>query len=89
MLGRFPKPAFMPCPKCGASVARAEQEEHVCDRERWLDYQLFVRRVDTARFEDDLGVYFDSPEGRFKIWDAKRARDAEDPEPPKGKEPEG
>jgi endogenous inhibitor of DNA gyrase (YacG/DUF329 family) len=89
MLGRFPKPAFMPCPKCGASVARAEQDEHVCDRERWLDYQLFVRRVDTARFEDDLGVYFDSPEGRFKIWDAKRTRDAEDPEPPKGKEPEG
>jgi endogenous inhibitor of DNA gyrase (YacG/DUF329 family) len=82
MLGRFPKPAFMPCPECGASVARGEQEKHVCERERWLDYQLFVQRAKVARFDEDLAAYYDSPEGRFKVWDAKRTRDAEDPDRP-------
>jgi endogenous inhibitor of DNA gyrase (YacG/DUF329 family) len=82
MLGRFPQPAFMPCPECGASVARGEQDDHVCERERWLDYQLFVRRAEVARFENDLAAYFDSPEGRFKVREAERRRDAEDPDRP-------
>jgi hypothetical protein len=72
----------MPCPDCGASVARAEQEEHVCERERWLDYQLFVQRAKVARFDEDLAAYFDSPEGRFRVWDAKRTRDAGDRDQP-------
>jgi hypothetical protein len=86
MLG-LPQPAFMPCPDCGASVATAERAEHVCDRERWLDYQLFLQRTEVARFDDDLAAYFDSPEGRFHLWDAERRRggdepDASDEDPP-------
>jgi hypothetical protein len=70
----LPEPTFMPCADCGASVARVEQDEHVCERERWLDYQLFVQREEVERFEDDLRAYFDSPEGRFQLWDAERRR---------------
>jgi hypothetical protein len=76
MLG-LPKPAFMPCPDCGASVASVDWDEHVCDRERWLDYQLFLQRSDVERFEGDLAAYFDSPEGRFQLWDAERRRPRE------------
>ena len=68
----------MPCGDCGASVARVEHEEHVCERERWLDYQLFLHREDVERFEADLTAYFDSPEGRFQLWDAERRRTEDD-----------
>jgi hypothetical protein len=77
MLG-LPEPAFMPCGECGASVAKAERDQHVCERERWLDYQLFVQRAGVERFDRDLGAYLDSPEGRFQAWEAERRRRADD-----------
>jgi hypothetical protein len=79
MLG-LPQPAFMPCPDCGESVASAERDRHVCDRDRWLDYQLFVQRAEVERFEDDLAAFFDSAEGRFHLWDAERRREGEAPD---------
>jgi hypothetical protein len=81
MLGRLPEPAFMPCPDCGASVARAD-DGHVCERERWVEYQLFIHREDVERLQDDLAAFFDSPEGRFQIWDARRRREQTDEEKP-------
>jgi hypothetical protein len=68
----------MPCPECGASVARGEEDQHVCERERWLDYQLFVRQAEVERFDADLAAYFDSPEGRSKVREAESGRDAKD-----------
>jgi hypothetical protein len=76
MLDRLPEPAYMPCSDCGASVARSD-EPHVCERERWLDYQLFVRREDIERLEDDIAAWLNSPEGRFEAWDAERKRPSE------------
>jgi hypothetical protein len=73
MLG-FPQPAFMPCPECGASVASAELDEHVCERERWLDYQLHEHREQIARFESDVDAYLASAEGQFELWYARRKR---------------
>jgi hypothetical protein len=87
MLG-LPQPAFMPCPDCGESVATAERDRHVCDRERWLDYQLFVQRAEVERFEDDLAAFFDSAEGRFHLWDAERRREGEGSETPDDDPPE-
>ena len=81
MHGRLPEPAFMPCPECGASVPRAERDEHVCERERWLDYQFFIRHAEVARFDADLAAYFDSPEGRLRVREAERGRDEEKPDP--------
>jgi hypothetical protein len=74
VLGQFSQPAFMPCPDCGASVARAESDRHVCEQERYLDYQLFAEREGVEAFEDDFGAYLDSPEGQFEQWDAERGR---------------
>jgi hypothetical protein len=64
----------MPCPDCGESVARAESDQHVCERERYLDYQVFACREEVESFGADFGAYLDSPEGQFEQWDAERRR---------------
>jgi hypothetical protein len=55
------------CPDCGAAVARARRDEHVCDRERLVEYQL-------NGLEDEIDVYLTSPRGRFESWWATRER---------------
>ena len=74
MFGRFLEPKYLPCPDCGASVARVEADAHVCERERWLDYQLFLHRDDVERLAGELDAYFASPKGRFELWYAERER---------------
>jgi hypothetical protein len=70
----FPQPQYIACADCGACVPRSEAEEHVCDRDRWLDYQLVRLRPDIARFESDYRQWAESPEGRFEIYYASRCR---------------
>ena len=70
----FGNPSHMPCPECGASVARGERGTHVCEPERQLDYRMFQLREEVAGFEPALRVYLDSPEGRFAQWLAERRR---------------
>ena len=65
---------FMPCTDCGHSLERTEQASHVCERERWLDYQLFQLHDELAAFETQLGAYLASPKGCFEIWYATRGR---------------
>jgi hypothetical protein len=74
MFGGFPQPQYMPCEECGASVARAGAGEHMCERERWLDYQVHRHRGEIEAFEDELAGYLATPEGRFEAWDAERRR---------------
>jgi hypothetical protein len=74
MSSAFAHSNFMPCTECGASIAAAESEKHVCDRERQLEYQLFQLREEVARLEDGLRLYLDSPQGRFAQWLAERDR---------------
>jgi hypothetical protein len=64
----------MPCPDCGASLARDERESHVCDEERRLDYQAIQLHHEFAGFDDELALYLDSPAGRFELWYAERDR---------------
>ena len=70
----FAHPSHMPCPECGASVAAGELDEHMCDEERRLDYQLFQLRADVAAFDVALSAYLESPQGRFAVWLAERDR---------------
>ena len=65
----------MPCPDCGASLEREEQDAHACERERWLDYQMFQLRDEVAGFEPELNAYLASPRGQFELWYAERERD--------------
>ncbi len=64
----------MPCPDCGASVDCADADPHLCDQERWLDFQLFRRREEVERFEPELAAYLETPHGRFELWYAARSR---------------
>jgi hypothetical protein len=49
-------------------------DEHVCDHERWLDYQMFEQRDQVASFESDLNAYLTSAQGRFELWYAEHVR---------------
>jgi hypothetical protein len=64
----------MPCPQCGASVAASELDDHTCDPERQVEYQLFQLRDDVAAFDEALSAYLESPSGRFAQWLAERDR---------------
>jgi hypothetical protein len=70
----FPEPRHMPCSDCGAAVERARRDEHVCDRERLLDYQMFQLRHEVAAMDRELSTYLASPHGRFAVWCAERGR---------------
>ena len=74
MLGGFFEANYMPCGECGASLARGERDEHMCDRERWVTYQVFQRREEIERFDDELAAFLESPRGRFELWYAERKR---------------
>ena len=65
---------YMPCPDCGGSVEQTERESHVCERERWLDYQMFHLGEEVGFFEAQLRAYLLSPRGRFELWYAARRR---------------
>ncbi len=70
----LPQPRFMPCPECGASVDREQQDEHVCEDERRLDYKIFQLRSELEQLDDELEAYLASPRGRFEAWYAERER---------------
>ena len=62
----------MPCPQCGASVVRSRADEHVCDADRRVEFQMAAIRPRLACFEDDLDGYLAGGEGRFEVWLAER-----------------
>ena len=70
----FPQPGHLPCSDCGAAVERSLQDEHECNRERLVDYQMFQLRDDIGAVGGELAVYLDSPRGRFELWCAERDR---------------
>jgi hypothetical protein len=74
MFGGLPEPTYMPCVECGATVARVETDAHVCERERWVDYQMFQSRDEVDAVADELAAYLSSPTGRFELWCAERDR---------------
>jgi hypothetical protein len=67
-------PRYLPCPDCGAAVDRAADEDHVCNAERRLDFQLFRLRLELARFEREFAAYLTTPAGRFEVYYAARDR---------------
>jgi hypothetical protein len=74
MSRQFAYSSHMPCPHCGASVAANELDEHTCDPERQVEYQLFQLREEVAGFDVALTDWLGTPEGRFAQWLAERDR---------------
>jgi hypothetical protein len=70
----FPQPGHMPCTECGASLARADADAHVCDAERLLDFRLLQLRDEIAEFETQLNAWLATARGRFAAWLAERER---------------
>jgi hypothetical protein len=74
MFGGFSDLRFRPCPECGGAVAKIEAETHICDPERWIEYQMLQQREELDRFDSEVGVYLASPHGQFELWYAERER---------------
>ena len=74
MFGSLPQPAFMPCPVCGASVARASQAEHTCDETQRTSYEVLQIRIETDRFDHELTSWLATPAGRFAVYYAELQR---------------
>jgi hypothetical protein len=70
----FPRPDHLPCPSCGASLARGEDETHECEEERLLDYLVLQHRDELERFDGELRAWLGSPAGRFAEWLAAQTR---------------
>ena len=70
----FVQPQYRPCGECGASVPVSEEDTHECDRQRWLDYQMVQHRAGVAQLEVELGVWLETPHGRFAVFYAERQR---------------
>jgi hypothetical protein len=69
-----PKPEEMPCPDCGASVAREDAPTHECELAEVLDYRLLLDRQQDVTLSDELTAYLASPRGQFEAWYAERQR---------------
>ena len=68
MFGSLPQPAFMPCPECGASLARGEQAGHACEEAQRIRYELFQLRAELDRFDAELEAWLDTSAGRFAVY---------------------
>ena len=56
-------------------MPREQEQAHVCDEERRLDYVLVQLRAEVAALDDQLAAWLESPQGKFAAWLAQRERD--------------
>ncbi len=70
----FPQPSHLPCPVCGESVAREDDDAHVCDLERRLDYVMLAVRDELDGLESEIHAWLATPAGRFSCWLAEHER---------------
>lgn len=76
MFGFLPEPLFRPCPRCGESIARRDQSEHVCEEVRRLAHEGMQIRLEAERFDEELATWLASSVGRFAVYYAERQRRA-------------
>ncbi len=74
MFAFFAHSQYIPCSECGASLAGEDRDEHVCDGDRRIDFQMFRLRGGIGRFELDLAEFLKTPGGRFEAFYAERQR---------------
>lgn len=70
----MPPHRYVPCLECGDSIPREEFDEHTCDKERWVDYQIVRMRPDIARFEADFHEWTKTNKGMFEVYYAEHSR---------------
>ena len=81
MFHAFFRPRYRRCSDCGGPVPETAFADHLCDPEEWLDHQMAVLAEDIADLPGEIHAYLASPEGRFDLWRAERARLAREDRP--------
>ena len=75
MLSWYPQSRYTPCPDCGAPVPVDEEAgAHECERQRYVEYQMLLLRLQIAAFEQQFNDWLHTPNGRFAAYYAARER---------------
>lgn len=69
-----PTSRYETCLDCGDVVPRGTLDNHVCDRERKLDFTLVKMRPEIASFETAFAIYMQTSFGKFDAFYAGRDR---------------
>lgn len=69
-----PRPLYVACSECGAPVPADKADDHLCDRDRWLDYQMVKLGPALFNLERTIGAWLATPAGRFEMYYAERDR---------------
>jgi hypothetical protein len=49
-------------------------DEHVCEREQWISYQVDKASRELRNIDAELRHYLETPRGSFDLWYAQRSR---------------
>ena len=74
MLSWYPQSQYKPCQSCGAPVLVEEETAHECERQRYVEYQMLLLRLQIAAFDQEFGDWLRTPYGRFATYYAARER---------------
>jgi len=51
-----------------------EETAHVCERQRYVEYQMLLLRLQISAFEQQFSDWLRTPQGRFARYYAARER---------------
>ena len=74
MLSWYRQSQYTPCPDCGAPVPVEDEGAHRCERERYVEYQMLLLRLQISAFEQQFRDWLRTPQGRFATYYAARQR---------------
>jgi hypothetical protein len=74
VLSWYPQSQYAPCPDCGAPVLVDEETLHRCERQRYVEYQMLLLRLQISAFEQQFNDWLRTPQGRFSAYYAARDR---------------
>jgi len=74
MMFGHPQLSYRQCTECGIAVAASELDDHECDPERRIEFQMLKLRPGILALDVEVAAFLASPRGRFEQWYAERER---------------
>jgi hypothetical protein len=74
VLSWYPQSQYRPCPECGAPVLTEEETVHRCERQRYVEYQMLLLRLQISAVEQQFNDWLHTPQGRVAAYYAARQR---------------
>jgi hypothetical protein len=62
------------CSDCGLCLERTALDEHSCEKERFVEFQMLRLRSRLSLFAQQFSAWADTPNGRFAVYCAERER---------------